>query len=127
MKTIKNVIYDKGKEIEIDHIDGFLRIEDSENNNYKGLKSYTSISQKDKENFNHYDSYSKDELIKFQNVLLKAYVFLNDQLDDAIENSESKKVLDEIKGKVIITRKHLRFITNHIDTYEELLKNYKEI
>ena len=127
MKTIKNVIYDIGKEIEIHHIDGFLRIEDSENNNYKGLKSYPSISQKDKESFNHYDSYSKDELIKFQNVLLKAYVFLNDQLDDVIANSGSKKLLDEIKGTVIIIRKHLRFITNYIDSYQELLKNYKEI
>ena len=122
MKTIKNVTYNTSDELEICHINVTLFIlNDEEDNKYKGL-----MLQSDS-NYKLYDSYSKDELTKFQNILLMAYVFLNDQLDDAIKNSESKKLLDEIKSKVIITRKHLRFITNHIDSYENILKDYKDI
>ncbi len=126
METIKNVIYyTNNNELEIHHIDGFLRIENTENNNYKGIKIYNSKT--DEASFMLYDLYSKAELISFQYVLLKAYVFLHDQLDNAITNSESKLQLDEIKNKVIISRKHLKYITNYIDSYPEILNEYKDI
>lgn len=128
MKTIKNVIVTSGNELEIHHIEGFLRIENhSSNSNYKSIKLYTLKIQLDIAKYKPYSSFSKDELIGFQNILLKAYVFVNDQLEDAINKSESKKRLDEIKTIIIATRTHLRFITKYIDSYEDVLKEYKDI
>lgn len=143
MKTIIKVIYNKESEIGIFHIDGGLFIKNRTNNTYyKGLKIYTLTPVGDTRTFyglegmelygsspstfKHYDSYSKHELVSIQFVMLKAYVFLNDQLDEAIVNLASKKLLDEIKSKVVITRKHLRFISNYIDSFEEMLEGYKD-
>jgi hypothetical protein len=127
MKTIKNVIVTLGNELEIHHKEGFLRIENSPGSRYKSIKLYTSKTQLEKARFNPYSSFSKDELIGFQNILLKAYFFVDDQLEDAINKSESKKLLDEIKIIIIATRIHLRFITKYVDSYEDVLKEYKDI
>ena len=126
MKTIKDVIIEN-KELLINHENGYLYFYNYESYDYVRSKQYISVSNKDKVDSKYNQSYSKDELIKFQNILLKAYVYSTDLLDDAIKNSESKDLLDEIKRKVIATRKLLRNIVKYIDSYEELLENYKDV
>lgn len=126
MKTIKDVIIEN-KELVINHENGYLHFYNYDDYNYFNLKVYQDIWNKDKVKPRYKSSCSKDELIKFQNILLKAYVYSTDLLDDAIKNSESKNVLDENKRKVIATRKLLRNIVKYIDSYEELLENYKDV
>lgn len=126
MKTIKEVDVEDSHLI-IKHENGYLQFYPY--HDYKRIKSSNrnSIFVKESSVLKRNSSYSKDELIKFQNILLKAYVYSNDLLDGAIEKSESKDLLDEYKEKVIATRKTLRNIVKYIDSYDELLENYKDI
>ncbi|MDN3620430.1 hypothetical protein QWY81_13265 [Polaribacter undariae] len=128
MRTIKDVIfYTNSNELEIRHINGYLGIQNTKTSYYKAIKIGETKIELNNKKYKHYNSFSKNELIMIQNILLLAYVFLNDQIDEVIKNSESMELLEEIKCKIISLRKHLRFITNNIENYEELLKEYKDI
>jgi hypothetical protein len=60
--------------------------------------------------------------------MLFAYVFASDELENAVAEKASKDSLDKNKAKVIAIRKHLRYITQYIDAYdEEILPNYKNV
>lgn len=126
MKTIRDVMIEN-KQLVIKDVDFFYRFENTENHIFGNLKVYKYDYEKDKSNFKYYKSYSKDELIKFQNILLKAYVYSNDELEDAVANSESKDLLDKIKRNIILTRKQLKNIVKYISYYDELLENYKDV
>jgi len=127
MKSIKNVIIDESNELEIYHNEGYLRIENTEAENYKGIKIYSVKDKIDSLTFKQYSSFSKENLIEFQNILLKAYVFIHDMLDESICKSESKDVLDVIRDTTLVVRKHLRYVTNYIDLYDDILKEFKDI
>ena len=81
----------------------------------------------DKKEFIAFSSMSKDELEKNQKIILFAYVYLYDKLNEAIENSESKKTLDDIKERILRIREFLNHITKYIDDYDNLLKKYKDV
>lgn len=72
-------------------------------------------------------NFSKDDLIHYQYVLLHAYVYLHDSLEDGIKNNASKKALDGNRSQISIIRKLLRGFTNYIDQYDELVKGYEDI
>ena len=41
-KAIINIVYDKGNELEIHHINGYLESKILKSDNYKGIKTYTN-------------------------------------------------------------------------------------
>lgn len=121
MKTIEEINNKAYGILDIEHIEGSITINSSNLSYYK-----------EKININHgdwksYSTFSKEELTVFQIILLNAYVFLNDEMEEAIKGSKSKQLLDKLKGNILSTRNHLRSITNYIDSYEDLLKEYEEI
>jgi hypothetical protein len=71
--------------------------------------------------------FSKEELLKYQYILLNAYVYLHDTLEKGIVNNVSKNDLDNYKTMIFTIRKILMIYTNYIDEYDELVKNYKDI
>lgn len=90
-------------------------------NNAKNYEEWYDIIN----TFKGYRSYSKEELKETQAIILSAYVRLLVDLEEAIEKSESKNILDQIKNKLLILRKRLIHITTHIDCYDDLLEDYK--
>ena len=98
---------------------------------YKEAPNYKRISiiggtPIDRE-FLDYSEYSKKQLENFQKIILQSYVFLHDKLEEAIKKSESKSTLEEIKGKLLHVRDQLRHITKYIDSYDDILEDYKDI
>ncbi|WP_282125620.1 hypothetical protein [Marinifilum flexuosum] len=147
MNTIQEVNYKKlsrsgyanQKYIEIEFVDGYLRFGYNDKTSVRSntidegdeilRENYSSDSQMNNavDRFKKYEEYSKSELEGFQRIILFAYVYLNDSLNEAIDKSESKIVLDGIKEKVIDMRKQLGLITNYIDSYEDMLDNFRDI
>lgn len=117
MKLIKEIILHNKAVLQINHISGVMRI---------WIDSRNSISLNDS-GIKSYREYSKSELIKIQYILLNSYVFSYDLLDDLIKNSESKKTLNDKKELVQVIRKELRDITSYIDSYEEMLTEFKDV
>lgn len=114
----------KSNRIQIGYDDRYITIQNTEDQNYKGI-SYSTAKNAD--SFRHYETLSKTELLRIQYILLNAYVFACDVLDESIENSESKETLDKYKNLVLVIRKHLRYMTTYIDAYEELVNEYKNV
>lgn len=77
--------------------------------------------------YSRFSAYSKAQLIESQIVLLHAFVFSHDKLELAIKEAKSKSTLDELKSNIFIIRKILMSLTNYIDSYDEMLKEYKEV
>lgn len=71
--------------------------------------------------------FSKDELLKYQYILLNTYVYLHDSLEDGIKNKISKKDLDYFKSLILTFRKILKIYTNYINDYDELVKGFKDM
>ncbi|MCL5127306.1 hypothetical protein [Algibacter sp. L4_22] len=74
-----------------------------------------------------YTEFSKQQLLGIQNILLQAYVFSHDKLEEAIEDNDSKKNLEELKEKILVIRTHLKYITKYIDDYDEMKNEFKDV
>jgi len=128
MKIIKGVQYDDSvNQIQIHHLVGYLEINNKVGDNYKNLSSYPTLLRVNDGKFKEYSSFSKKDLIYYQNMILNSYFFLYDKMEDAVTKSESKTHLGEIKEQIITVRKHLRYITDYINSYEDILSDYKNI
>ena len=77
--------------------------------------------------FEELSSYPKDKLEQVQTILLQAYVYCHDELDDGIEKSISIENLEVRKRNVLKVRQVLRIITKYIESYDSLLTEFKEI
>lgn len=128
-KSFSNRNGDTYFHLEIHYSGGFLKVLTERGSYYYKRISLSESGSGDEaiRFFKEYSSYSKQQLEYIQKILLFAFVYASDQLDEAIKNSASKEDLDELKRHVTKTRKHLRYITNYIDSYEELLKEYKDV
>lgn len=71
--------------------------------------------------------FSKEQLTEYQNVILNAYIYQYDLLDEGIQNNLSKKELDGHKFTLLTLRKLLRMYTNYINSYDEILKEYENL
>jgi hypothetical protein len=71
--------------------------------------------------------FSKDELLKYQYILLNTYLYLYDLLEEKIECKASKNDLDYNKSLILTIRKILMIYTNYINDYDEMVKKFKEI
>jgi phosphomevalonate kinase len=130
MKAIKDVSFSSLSRVSLilHHENGYLRIYNNQNTDYKGLKIYKNKKDyQEIRSYQQYTAFSKEDLKEIQLIMLNAYVFVNDKLDEAVANSESKEKLDEIRTRIKVLRKHLRYITNYIDSYDEMLEDYKEV
>lgn len=114
-------------ELIIQHSRGYLRIQNKKGVDFKGVKIYSRMGEQGRLIFKHYNSFSKSKMEEFQNVLLKAYVFQNDLMDKAIEEARSRNKLESIKEIILVIRKHLRYIAEYVDSYDEILDEYKEV
>jgi hypothetical protein len=125
MKLIKDVSRYKNQyedQIIIEFTNGYLRIGNKpDNKDYKGLNLCLEENKYDKNNFKQYDSLSMEELVSFQNIILSAYFFQSDLLD---ETKEKKNSIESIKKELELLaqiRVHLRSISAFIASYEDLV------
>lgn len=72
-------------------------------------------------------AFSKEELLDYQYIILNAYMYSYDLLENGIEKNLSKKDLENYKSIVMILRKVLRKYTDYINQYDELLKEFKDV
>jgi hypothetical protein len=77
-------------------------------------------------NYFKYEHFKKEELLKFQNILLCAYVFSHDKLELAVNNSKAIDTLKILRDHVFVIRSYLRDITTYIDSYPKKLEEFKE-
>jgi len=77
--------------------------------------------------FYHLSHYSKNKLIEVQSILLKAYVYCHDELDEGIEKSVSIEDLKVTKENILGVRQALKEITKYLQSYDSLLTEFKEI
>ncbi len=138
MKSIENVEIKREDSLTIKHIDGDYCVSNFIDKSNGALTfdnltlkfprdKYSSYSLFEHSNYLSLSAIPKALLIEFQIVLLHAFVYSHDKLEKAIEKAQSKDYLDELKNKIIIIRKILMSLTNYIDSYEEMLQEYKEI
>ncbi len=125
--------------IEIKYVNGYLKVRVAGNNKNPyylisyGENSWTEIINDPKKcidaecSFRGFEEYTKAELEKFQKIILFAYVFLNDDLEEAISKTESKYTLNEKKEFILDLRKDLHAITHYIDSYEKILDEFRNI
>jgi hypothetical protein len=113
--------------LEIQHKKGCLRVPHTQNISYnKGV----NIEEKTKFNaheFQAYRNFTEEELLNFQNILLNAYVFSYDKLDNAIESKVSETSLNSLERKIRVLRAHLRYISSYLNEYETKLDKYKKV
>lgn len=112
--------------ISIEYTSGVLRVVPNTISSFRNRISITGGSPLEGE-FKEYSEYSKEQFEKFQKIMLQAYVSLHDELEEAINNSDSKSNLDVIKKNLLDIREQLRIITKYIDSYGDLLEEYKGI
>jgi len=95
---------------------------------YKGLKfKNKELNDKPKQTYLTYSKFSKPELKELQYILLNAYVFCYDTLHTAIEKSASKNDMDNLKEAIKGVRLNLRYLTNYIEDYDEMMEEYKDV
>ena len=121
MKYIKDVFLRDDNKIRILYLDKEIWFDISKDT--FGYIVYR-VKLSDPENLTEF---SKDELLKYQYILLNSYVYLYDLLEQGINNNISKNKLDHFKSIILIVRKILKIYTNYIDQYDELVRVYKDI
>jgi hypothetical protein len=126
MKNIKRVeigILNGLNVLIISLTDGFLIL----NNPYTKQRVNNICTDYSVKKFYSYDHFKNEELLKFQNILLSAYVYSHDKLEMAVNHLEAIDTLKKIKKNVLLIRSYLRDITTYIDNiYPENSKEFKE-
>jgi hypothetical protein len=116
------------------HYSNFLEIKKKKG--YLGIGNGTDIYTKPFDNTEKFatkkakflSSFSKPELQDIKLILLDAYVYSYDLLEESILKSSSKEDLETQKKTIKEIRENLRKIANYIDSYEsEILSEYKNI
>jgi hypothetical protein len=128
MKLIKNVSWYKNQYTDylvIESTHGYLHIRNNpeDYDYYKGLYLAPEFRPINRFYSKQYCSLSKEELVSFQIIILSAYFFQSDLLDDAKVQKKSIEYIDDELELLIQLRSHLRFISEHIDSYEDFLAN----
>lgn len=121
MKSIKDVSWYQCQ-IVIEFTNGYLRIgnDPEQEKNYKMISLDSILNVFDKSNFKQYRSLSKEELTSFQIIILNAYFFQMDKVEDfKVKEYSIESIEDEVE-LIVQIRVHLRSISEFIDSYEEL-------
>jgi hypothetical protein len=121
MKSIKDVSWHQCQ-IVIEFTNGYLRIgnDPEQEKNYKMISLDSILNVFDKSNFKQYRSLSKEELTSFQIIILNAYFFQMDKVEDfKVKEYSIESIEDEVE-LIVQIRVHLRSISEFIDSYEEL-------
>jgi hypothetical protein len=125
MKLIKDIITNQSPSVYnilIEFTGGFLRISNKADNEiiYKGLSLDAKLSLWNNSNFKQYPSLSKKELVSFQIIILNAYFFQMDKIEDFKEKEVSIQSIKEEFELAVQIRVHLLSISEYIYSYEEL-------
>lgn len=122
MKLIKDVEQFKN-DIIIEFTSGYLQIGNTpaDEKKYKGLNLFFEPNKFDNYNFKQYPFFSKKELVNYQIIILSAYFFQSDKLDEGKKNENSIESIKNELELLVQIRMHLRSISEYIDSYEELL------
>ena len=95
-------------------------------NNESYSKNHINVTTTREENnkfdFKRYNSFEKSEILKIREILLNAYVFSHDKLDDAVKEELCIDQLFKLKKLVLAVRTHLRYVSKYLIEYEEMKK-----
>lgn len=125
MNLIKSVSQFKNKyldHITIESSKGFFLIE----NNSEREEDYKKLGLSESEmktgyslHLKHYSNLSKAELLNYQIIILNAYFFQMDKVEDFKVKDYSIESIKEEAELIVQIRVHLRSISKFIDSYEE--------
>jgi hypothetical protein len=125
MSIIKNVNFSirKGRNLKIltDNICLRMPYSESEDDDWNKLVVGDNL-EVNSLNFNYreFNYFDKSKLLEVQNILLNAYVFSYDKIDEALEDEASIDELNRLKNLVIAVRTHLRYVSKYLTEYEEM-------
>ncbi len=105
----------------------------------KIYRLYSFNSNKEKEKFiekngvstwiahDNYNEFSKGELTEYRVLMFEGYLWLHDKLEKELDNDAAKSELEEIRYSLRLLRKHMKSITDYINNYDEMKKEFKDL